>query len=343
MVFNIGDEWVPPERHGQRTKKLTKWLQSSFSEDIAAPSEDVIEFILGRLFSKLGLRQYNPPAVEDFDADWEKQPKRRFREIIVDPLAFYVPYHLYPDKWGIYFRFSKIVKDFARLLRAYPKLLTEFMLFAERIYIHGIRPILLELLSSRSAPIDSFVSAINHGRTNKVSEELERNIKTLIAIFQLLGLYLEHIAIHEYTHHLIEDIATIKERSNVIDYRSVYGELTAAEEEGFCEYIAFSRLVKPRITRDLGDFFKFIGLKTQRSWWRWLREAESYGLLSMFKSILYNYWGRREAYAYKPVIRPRIVKYIDIYWSLVAKSHRDGDPILVNGEGIDKRIFWTML
>jgi len=50
-----------------------------------------------------------------------------------------------------------------------------------------------------------------------------------------LVLCLNHVAVHEYCYHIIDDIATIKERNSS---NMVYGKLPAAE--GSCEYIAFS-------------------------------------------------------------------------------------------------------
>ncbi|MEB2793017.1 MAG: hypothetical protein G5Z42_00795 [Caldisphaeraceae archaeon] len=39
--------------------------------------------------------------------------------IIIDPLAYYVPYHHYPSKWGIYFRIYKVLDFFERIMKSY--------------------------------------------------------------------------------------------------------------------------------------------------------------------------------------------------------------------------------
>ena len=39
--------------------------------------------------------------------------------IISDPLAYYVPYHHYPSKWGIYFRIYRVLDFFERIMKSY--------------------------------------------------------------------------------------------------------------------------------------------------------------------------------------------------------------------------------
>jgi len=44
--------------------------------------------------------------------EFERLEPKCEESIIIDPLAYYVPYHFHPKLWGIYFRVKEINKDF---------------------------------------------------------------------------------------------------------------------------------------------------------------------------------------------------------------------------------------
>jgi hypothetical protein len=53
-----------------------------------------------------------PQLNSDFEYGYSGDMIVESRKIVVDPLAFYVPYHFDPTNWGIYFRVNSIKRDF---------------------------------------------------------------------------------------------------------------------------------------------------------------------------------------------------------------------------------------
>jgi hypothetical protein len=123
---------------------------------------------------------------EEFEKEFERVKER----IIIDPLAFYVPYHFNTGLWGIYFRINEINKDFNNFI---PKVGSKIQLLGRQLGCLCFAP------------------------------------------------YIRIIFLHELCHHVLEDIATISEQYS---RTKCYPFLTRNEEEGLCEYIAFTRQIK---------------------------------------------------------------------------------------------------
>jgi len=64
-----------------------------------------------------------PPINDEFER--HETPKRN-ESIIIDPLAYYVPYHSHPKLWGIYFRIKKINNDFNNFINRIKNKFTSF-------------------------------------------------------------------------------------------------------------------------------------------------------------------------------------------------------------------------
>ena len=71
---------------------------------------------IDRTFESFGKHIKNPEPLRPAS---ESSPGSVVEGIIVDPLAFYVPYHHYPKEWGIYLRLHKIYNDFMSFLKQY--------------------------------------------------------------------------------------------------------------------------------------------------------------------------------------------------------------------------------
>ncbi len=227
-----------------------------------------------------------------------EEERERRAGIIIDPLAFYVPYHSKPKLWGIYFRVEKISQDFNNFLA---KLIT--------------KPLQLQQLASLCfAP------------------------------------YIRIIYFHEICHHVIEDVATASE---LYSNKQYYPFLTDQEEEGLCEYMAFthqarsrSPFITPLDYLRQGYFQLFnIPLHTR---WTLLRlshyEKESLKLLNSFTvSELYYHWKRQSNY--RPKVYPGVGAKVGPLWKSFWYSHihkQDVLRILVRkASEVYDRIFFT--
>jgi hypothetical protein len=95
------EEWEPP-------------LGKSFFEPIAEPKagEESRETKFEK-FKKSILERAGPWIRDDYVRSAREKEKERGKEIIIiDPLAYYIPYHHDDENWGIYFRVDKIILDF---------------------------------------------------------------------------------------------------------------------------------------------------------------------------------------------------------------------------------------
>jgi len=130
--------------------------------------------------------------------------------IIVDRLAFYVPYHYDPENYGIYFRVSEVLKDFIEIAS----------IFYEIVQV----PRFIRALGDESEALASRLL------------RLRRNIRSFVN-----SLFVEFIVFfyaHLIAHHVFEDLGYILEQMR----KGRYSPLKSKEEEAFCYYIAFNAL-----------------------------------------------------------------------------------------------------
>jgi len=145
--------------------------------------------------------------------DWKerKKPKRYSNKtIIVDRLAFYVPYHFDPENYGIYFRVEQVLSDFVEIASVFHEVLQV--------------PRYLRVLGEESEALASRLL------------RLRRNLQSFVN-----SLFIEFIVFfyaHLVAHHVFEDIGLIFEKVR----KGKYSLLKSSDEEAYCYYVAFNVL-----------------------------------------------------------------------------------------------------
>lgn len=141
-------------------------------------------------------------------------------------------------------------------------------------------------------------------------------------------IYLNTVMTHAMMHHIVEDIATLLEFGSG---SSRYPLLKREEEEGFCEYMAFTRkIASTRFTKLFPAVMR----------WR----AGEYGeIFAKVTSALYFHWRRAEDPVYRPRITPEVSRALGPFSFVVKFSHRieSATVLKVRGDEVNRRVFVT--
>lgn len=130
---------------------------------------------------------------------------------VVDPFTIYIPYHYsLSELYGIYLREKEINHDAKAFVEFSYRLLSDEK-FYERLRITDIDR-------------NSIQSIMRHSS---------------LFIAMILSIYFEALYLHALAHHIVEDIATIYEISNIDKYSPIKD---AKNEEAFCETIMYKAL-----------------------------------------------------------------------------------------------------
>lgn len=150
--------------------------------------------------------------LEDFVVHLKRKKPKRYssKTIIVDDLAFYVPYHYDLNRYGIYFRLPQIILDFRSFYREVATLLED----------------------SRFARILSDDSEANLLKLNKARKD-KNLLRNSLFVEYLVYNYARLMA-----HHIFEDISLILEFMG----KGKYSVVDAREEDSYCEYVAYTTL-----------------------------------------------------------------------------------------------------
>lgn len=247
------DEFFPPEQEVEYPIEVPDHLK----EYPEYPAEK----------SKNGTLKINEKFERTFDEIKEK--------IIIDPLAFYVPYHSSVGLWGIYFRITKITQDFKNFL-------------------------------------DHMKTAI------KAPDHWRR--------WLIFAPYIRVVYFHEMCHHTLEDISLIR---GLYSNKHQYPFLAKNEEEGLCEYIAFTQQNRafnpfsvPSNTLKKA-FPSFIIPSPIRRLMPSLSVRFRH-LEIINKSIVYelfHYWNRQNDPIYKPKIHPNVGAKVGPLWQSFWRCH----------------------
>jgi len=220
-------------------------------------------------------------------------------EIVVDPLAFYVPYHYDPHNWGICFRIHRILDRLKHMLEIYTSMIPRY--------------------------------------------ETTLDNKLLINVFAILwNVFMAYLYWHELTHHIVEDICSIR--------GDRYPLLNRYEEEGLAEWHAFSTIETGRARLPIIPKSKLIKIMKLREPPEELLLKPSLPfnlrprseMLSKVLDIIYYTLGRDKAFVYKPIVRPSVVQKLGLYWTPIREASVQGGYVyLVNGEEVYPRIYLT--
>ena len=247
IVKNIeeGREWRPKEsvKHSKRAPLLSRELE-------------VKVFDRGEVEVKIGGETYRASSLTTIDLPEFKQLKSRrripleyatYENIIVDPKAFYVPFSMKKNIWGIFFRRKEIEKEFREIISKYWEYL-------------GI---------------------------SRVSD-----------VMQVWDIFLTEIYWHEFTHYIMENIFLTLRKMNV-DYTKM---IRVSDEEGFCEWFAFTISEKPIVP------YRLIPILNVEHTRRKLLDKE---FRLKVLNVIYEYEGRENHPIYKPKISANIFKLLN--------------------------------
>lgn len=193
-------------------------LSDFFREHKGLINED-IKGLISDTDSVIKKYPYYVVNLKEFFIWANKKPPVRYssKTIIVDRLAFYVPYHFDRENHGVYFRVPKLSEDFVE--------------FAS---------ILREVLN-----VSRFIRALSKGSEALASRllSIRKNVRSLVN-----SLFIEFIVFlyaHSVAHRVFEDISYSLEcvhRTKRLFSKLRYSILESKDEENFCYYAAFSAL-----------------------------------------------------------------------------------------------------
>lgn len=253
-----------------------------------------------------------PFLAEYASTDTVAGKKKYGKTIIVDKLVFYVPYHLKPRDYGIYFRANRIEKDFKK--------------FAHFVYI-ALKNKELAFLK------EEFPARWVHFRTL-----IDRPREFIVSLF--IG-YISHVYFHALTHHIIEDISTYLE----LIRKGKYSPVRSINEEKFAEWVAFKALESYRVPEVLYQSKKVERLINIFSYM--LPPANPDRIVDItfaMSSLLYVHFRSFESVIYAPEVTHDIARYFSIIWE-VMKSHHftlEIEPLILPYDNeIFTRIFLT--
>jgi len=232
--------------------------------------------------------------------------KRYSRTIIVDPLVFYVPYHLDISNYGIYFRVEKIKDDFKKFLN---------------FVYHAIKGNHLAFLRNE-----------HPSRWSKL-KRLPDSLDEFIVSFFIA--YVAYLYFHALTHHIIEDISTYLE----IIGRGKYSPIKSIEEERFAEWTAFKALESYKVPEVLYQSKKAERLLNIFSFM--LPSVEPEKLVDVtfaMPVLLYVYFERDKNEVYLPSVSKDVSRKLSVIWKPFKDAHftLEEDPVRI---GKDMEIF----
>jgi hypothetical protein len=227
--------------------------------------------------------------------------------IIIDPLAFYAPYHYNPRDWGIYFRVNRINNDFNNFLN----------------YLKA--RVQLSAKVSRMLFFPPYIRIIYfHELCHHVIED----------IGSVSEIYYGGVSVSERIYHYKR-------------FYPLFPGLERREEEGLCEYMAFVTQMNSRFPMSThfnslkNAFYSFVPpIDITRRLGNMVRKIN---LITI--SELFYYWNRQNDPIYKPKIYPGVGRKVGVLWQSFWGCHKNTlNVISPNKWGISEvydRLFMT--
>ena len=161
--------------------------------------------------------------------------------------------------------------------------------------------------------VRDFVDFCNNLSRHRVLEKLRFRIWSAAAVYTAV------IYIHEVTHHIVQDICTIKN----VDYRTL--SVPRYQEENLCDYTAFTLLELyrkslleklPHTVDGISQALACVVYPTitffERPRWRLFRDIPQQDIKELLDA-LYWWWdkGDPKRKAYKPIVEQEILEFLD--------------------------------
>ena len=287
-----------------RLQKL--WLEAHVEE---------LEVIFEELSKKLGFAAAyrDLPIFKNYaEVDSLASKKKYGKTIIVDRFSFYVPYHVDPVNFGIYFRAKRIENDFRK--------------FAHFVYY---------LLKNRELLFlrDEYPSRWVHFRSL-----VNRPKEFIVSLFVA---YISHLYFHALTHHIIEDISMYLE----LIKKGKYSPVRSIDEEKFAEWVAFKTMESYKVPEVLYQSRKAERLINMFSYM--LPPADPEKIVDVtfaIPTLLYVHFNSHEATIFSPEVTKEVSQCFSIIWEVMKHLHftLETDPLeLPEGYTVFTRIFLT--
>ncbi len=238
--------------------------------------------------------------------------KKYGRSIIVDKLAFYVPYHVDIENYGIYFRIKNIETDFRK--------------FAHFVYFGLVN-------NDFSFFRDDFPSRWIRFKS------LKDNPKAFVV--SLFIAYISFHYFHSLTHHIIEDISSYLE----IIGKGKYSPISSLDEEKFANWAAFQALESYKVPEVLYQSKKAERLLNTFSFMLPpVNRDDLIDIIFAMPPLMYIHLLKSSGNFYNPEVTESIYRRFSIIWNCMKYQHftLENDPVkLVSEKEIFDRVYLT--
>ncbi|MEN3052331.1 MAG: hypothetical protein ABC606_00840 [Candidatus Methanosuratincola petrocarbonis] len=181
-------------------------------------------------------------------------------------------------------------------------------------------------------------------------KQFHSRLPELIPVEISWGVYVQAVFWHELAHHVVQDTWLIQgSYSNPppsMPYAG-YSLMPKSDEEGFCEYMAFSAVEQgfsvPRLAL-CNDLRHGWASRTEVPLIPRYTAPRPEVLRNYALCALYWHWGRDHNPDYRPRVTPLASEAVGPFWRPFWEAHRRGTPVVSTGSGFDliwDRVFVT--